>query len=155
MSSKTVDFYFDYLSPWAYFAWVELKEKKLFDQYNFRFQPVPYPNLSMEWQQRAIATLPSKRLFIYKFAYRYAVKNNIPYSFPAKHPYKPYTSLRMSMKTVSGEQQFKLINTLFQACWVDRVDLGSDAEIRTYLDSHGLDGSLFLSSVSRPEIKIN
>ena len=57
------------------------------------------------------------------------------------------------MKTVSGEQQFKLTDTLFQACWVDRVDLGSDAEIRTYLDSHGLDGSLFLSSVSRPEIK--
>lgn len=150
---KKLDFYFDYLSPWAYFGWVNLQRLLKTHPAEVTYYPVPYPKLAEVWKQRAIATLGPKRLFVHKFAWRYALRNEIPFSLPLKHPYKPYTALRLSLKEVSGERQPELIQKLFEACWQKKVDMGSDEALAAYLSQNGFEGKQWVARTHDEAIK--
>ena len=153
MNTNKISFYFDYLSPWAYFAWQPIKALARKRGLTLELNPIPYPNLSASWQQRAVATLPPKREFIFKFAYRYAKKHGIPYNMPQPHPYKPYTSLRLSLAEVCGKRQQELVDLLFEACWVKGVDMGSDTALTEFLTANNFPGQKWVEQTKAASIK--
>lgn len=150
---KTVDYYFDYLSPWAYFSWLKLKPLVQERKIQLILHPVPYPKLSEAFQQRAVATLPPKRECIFKFAIRYALKNNLPFEIPKYHPFRPYLALRLSLNSVAGEKQAELVDLLFKACWKEQVHLENENEVLTTLNESGFDGESLLEKAKSIEAK--
>jgi len=150
---KNIDFYFDYLSPWAYFGWLQLNELIKTHDVTVSLCPVAYPKLCELWKQRAIGTIEPKRLFAFKFARRHALRNSIPFELPKVHPYRPYTSLRLSLKEIAGERQFEVVDALFQACWQKKVDMGSDDAICAFLNRSGFDGTRLLARTKEEPVK--
>ncbi|MFB6375213.1 MAG: DsbA family protein, partial [Bradymonadaceae bacterium] len=114
----TLDFYFDYLSPYSYLAWKRLPE--LLDGRDVDLQPRPVllAGLLDHWGQRGPAEIPAKRDWLIRDVLRFAARDGIPVTFPDPHPFNPLHALRVSQPSVCGDdQQRTIIDAVFTAVW--------------------------------------
>lgn len=153
MNSHTMDFYFDYLSPYAYFAWRQIRP--LCQNYGVDLNPHPvvFGKLLDHWGQLGPAEIAPKKTALYKYCYRYATQHGFEFDPPRYHPYNPLPSLRLSLAEVGAEQQVKIIDRLFCAGWSEGADLGSKSELATLLDSIEVEATRLLAAIETQEAK--
>jgi len=150
---KTLDFYFDYLSSYAYLAWkplIELCEK---NKLTLKLHPVLLAGLLNHWEQLGPAEIPPKRIFTLKDICRNAKLNNLPYKGPKVHPFNPLPSLRLSLPEVAGVDQLKMVDTLWSAIWGEGIDPGSQEELTKVLDKAGFNSSELLNKIQESSVK--
>jgi 2-hydroxychromene-2-carboxylate isomerase len=135
-----LDFYVDFVSPFAYFAWRRIEALANEHHAIFQLQPVLLGALLAHWGSKGRAEIPPKREFTYKTCLRYAAKHGVPFEFPARHPFKSVTALRCALPEVAGNDSRRAIAALFSAGWERGVDLGNDAVIAAALTAAGLNG---------------
>ena len=111
MSSNTIHFYFDYLSPYAYFAWRRLPA--LACQYDCEIDahPVVFGKLLDKWGQLGPAEIPPKQEWLNHYCLRYAALNGFEYNPPKQHPFNPLAALRLSLKR-TGEREAKRVYSI-------------------------------------------
>jgi len=153
MKNQQLEFYFDYLSPYAYFGWVNVKAFCVHYQLQLVPRPVVFGKLLDHWGQLGPAEIPPKRQWLGKYCLLYAAKHNIPLAFPKFHPFNSLTALRLSLAEVSGEQQQEIISALFAASWGQGGDMGDDAEVEQLLDGMGLPGAELIAKSKTESIK--
>lgn len=132
---KTIKFYFDFLSPFSYFAYLRLSEMKNIE---IEFYPVALGPLLNHWQIKGPGEVTPKREFLLKQCLRYAKKNDIPFTTPKTHPFNSLYALRLSLAQVAGADQAKVIETLWKAGWQKRIDMGEPDELLAALNEAGL-----------------
>ena len=156
---KDLTFYFDFISPFSYFAWLNLEKLKAQKGLNVRYQPVALGPLLNQWGIKGPGEVTPKREFLLKQCLRYAHKNKIDFTTPKTHPFNSLYALRLCLKGVAGDHQEKVIATLWKAGWQDRIDMGEPEEILKALRSVGLPADeLYEKSFSREakqELKAN
>ena len=152
MASK-IHFYFDFISPYAYFAWRKLPA--LAKKYNREIEahPVVFGKLLDKWGQLGPAEIPPKRNWLNEYCFRYAALNGFKYNPPKKHPFNPLAALRMSLKEVSGDDQLRVIDSIFEEGWSHGTDLGDLSTLTSLLTRQSIDGETLSKKVSESEIK--
>ena len=152
MASK-IHFYFDFISPFAYFAWRKLPA--LAKKYNRELEahPVVFGKLLDKWGQLGPAEIPPKRNWLNEYCFRYAALNGFKYNPPKKHPFNPLAALRMSLKEVSGDDQLRVIDSIFEEGWSHGADLGDLSTLTSLLTRQSIDGETLSKKVSESEIK--
>ena len=152
MASK-IHFYFDFISPYAYFAWRKLPA--LAKKYNRELEahPVVFGKLLDKWGQLGPAEIPPKRNWLNEYCFRYAALNGFKYNPPKKHPFNPLAALRMSLKEVSGDDQLRVIDSIFEEGWSHGADLGDLSTLTSLLTRQSIDGETLSKKVSESEIK--
>jgi 2-hydroxychromene-2-carboxylate isomerase len=152
MASK-IHFYFDFISPYAYFAWRKLPT--LAKKYNREIEahPVVFGKLLDKWGQLGPAEIPPKRNWLNEYCFRYAALNGFKYNPPKKHPFNPLAALRMSLKEVSGDDQLRVIDSIFEEGWSHGADLGDLSTLTSLLTRQSIDGETLSKKVSESEIK--
>ena len=150
---RTLDFYFDYLSPFAYFASMELPGLCGERGVELRLRPVLFAGLLDHWGQRGPAEVLPKAIHTFKLCVRYAAQHGIPFRSPRFHPYRPLDALRVSLASVAGDDQPRVVAAVFDAGWAQGADLGSADDLRSALDAAGLDGAGLMERAGRPEAK--
>jgi 2-hydroxychromene-2-carboxylate isomerase len=152
---KQFDFYFDFLSPFSYFAWLELKKLPL----EIHFRPTPLGPLLNHWGIKGPGEVTPKREFLLKQCLRFASLNGIPFTTPKTHPFNSLYALRLASKAAAGDLQKQVIATLWKAGWQDRIDMGGPDELLQVLLEAGLPADeLYEKSFSREaksEVKAN
>lgn len=148
-----LDFYFDFLSPYAYFSWRRLRP--LCDKFDAELyvHPVVFGKLLDHWGQRGPAEVPPKKALLYRYCYRYASSHGFAFNPPRCHPFHPLPSLRLALAEVSGEQQFTVIDALFEAGWSHGADLGCADSLKEILQRAGLDGAALLAATQNDSAK--
>jgi 2-hydroxychromene-2-carboxylate isomerase len=146
----TVDFYFDYVSPYAYFAWLRIGELCAARGALLRAHPVLFAALLDHWGQRGPAEVPPRRAWVFRDGARYAARHGVPLAWPAAHPFNPLLALRLSLP---GPEQHRVIAAIYRAGWARGGDLGSPETLRGALDDAGLDGASRLAAAATPEAK--
>lgn len=126
---KDLNFYFDFLSPFSYFAWVKLEESKQKNDFKIHYKPVALGPLLNHWQIKGPGEVTPKREFLLKQCLRFSAKNNIPFTTPKTHPFNSLYALRFCLKSVAGELQESVIAALWKAGWQERIDMGEPDEI--------------------------
>jgi len=151
--ARTVDFYFDYLSPYAYLAWLCLPE--VTDPRNVEIVPRPvlFAGLLNHWGQLGPAEIPPKGSHVGRDTGRFAALRGIPLHSPRYHPFRPLLALRVSLAVVSGEDQKEAITAIYKAGWADSIDLGDRGDIRDALNGAGLDGEQLVAAAEAPLAK--
>jgi len=154
MSKRELHFYFDYLSPYAYFSWRELH--RLCERYDLALKahPVVFGKLLDHWGQLGPAEVRPKKSALYRYCFRYAKLNGFEFNPPHCHPFNPLPALRLSLPTVCGDDQHRVISTIFEAGWSHGADLGSAKELERILDNAGLNGAELLANIDHPETKM-
>ena len=153
MSSKSIHFYFDYISPYAYFAWRRIPS--LAKKYNRKIEahPVVFGKLLDKWGQLGPAEIPPKNNWLNQYCLRYSTINGFEYNPPKKHPFNPLAALRMSLKEVSGINQFQVIDAIFEGGWSQGADLGDLSTLICLLKKQHIDGENLSKQVYKQKVK--
>jgi 2-hydroxychromene-2-carboxylate isomerase len=151
--ARTVDFYFDYLSPYAYLAWTCLPEVTDPRGVEIAPRPVLFAGLLNHWGQLGPAEIPPKNIHVFKDTHRFAALRGIPLRSPRYHPFRPLIALRVSLAVVARDRQKSVITALYKAGWVEGIDLGDRMEIRQALDDAGLNGEELIAAAEEPLAK--
>lgn len=154
MSNKTLDFYFDYISPYAYFSWRELQY--LAEKYDLSVTPHPvvFGKLLDHWGQLGPAEVRPKKDALYRYCDRYARLHGFEFNPPACHPYNPLPALRLSLPEVCGvENQNRVISAIFNAGWSQGADLSCLETLGRLLDDLDLDSAALLQAINEPATK--
>lgn len=161
---KYVDFYFDFLSPFSFFAWKNLPALKKDLQskgqnVEFKYYPVIMAKLFSANGIKGPGEVPSKRDFLFRQMLRYAKSENIPFTTPKSHPFNPLYALRMATIECAKDLQEQVIDSIFTAGWtraessITGIDLGDPDQLVAVLNKDGLDGESLLARSYQKEVK--
>ncbi len=155
-SMKDFNFYFDFLSPFSFFAFKRLSQ---LENITIHYRPVALGPLLNHWSIKGPGEVTPKREFLLKQCLRYAAKNKMSFTTPKTHPFNSLYALRLALKSTAGELQPQVIKTLWEAGWEKRIDMGEPDELQTVLKEAGLPAEeLYEKSFSKEakvELKAN
>ena len=109
-----VDWYFDFVSPFAYLQSERLAS--LPPRMQIRYRPVLFAALLDANGQKGPAEIPGKRAFTYRFVVWQARKLGIPLKFPHEHPFNPLPLLRLA---IACECAPDAVHRIFRFVWRD------------------------------------
>jgi 2-hydroxychromene-2-carboxylate isomerase len=108
---KSIDFYFDFVSPFSYIALHRLPEIA----HPITMKPVLFAGLLKHWGQKGPAEIPAKRLWTYRWCTWWAKELGIPFRFPAEHPFNPLHHLRLALACGSRPEA---VQRIFRSIWM-------------------------------------
>ena len=91
---KQIDFYLDFISPYAYLAFEELPKALIGLSYSVNYKPVFLGGLLKHHGQLGPAEIPAKRDWTYRHVLWLAQQHGIALQMPATHPFNPLALLR-------------------------------------------------------------
>jgi 2-hydroxychromene-2-carboxylate isomerase len=110
---RTLDWYFDFVSPFSYLCLHRFKE--LPEGVSIVYRPVLFAGLLNHWGQKGPAEIPAKRRWTYRWCQWWAGELGIPFRFPALHPFNPLQHLRLALACDSAPEAVKRI---FGSIWM-------------------------------------
>lgn len=119
---RTVIWYFDFVSPFAYIGLHRLKE--LPPDISIEYRPVLFAGILNHWGQKGPAELPTKRRYTYRSSHWTATQLGLPFKYPAAHPFNPLHHLRLAIACGSTLQT---IRTIFDEIWTTGADASDPA----------------------------
>ena len=108
------DWYFDFISPFAYLQSERLHT--LGPKVSIRYRPVLFAALLSANAHKGPAEIPAKRAFTYRFVLWQARKMDIPCKFPPEHPFNPLPLLRLAIACDSSPVA---VQHIFRFVWRD------------------------------------
>ncbi len=156
---KKIYFYFDFLSPFSYFAWIN--HTKFFAAYpdiEVVYKPVLMGKLFSHHEFRGPGEIPAKRNYELKKCFRYAEKNHIKFHPPHSFPFNPLAIIRIATKHASGANQKIVIDGIFDLVWGEGKILEDPELIKQEFTSRNLDTEYIERSFEREaktELKAN
>ncbi len=132
---KELIFYFDFLSPFSFFAWEQLHKRK---DLRIIYKPVALGPLLNHWGIKGPGEVTPKREFLLKQCLRYSTKKGIPFTTPKTHPFNSLYALRLTLSSTAGNLQHQVIETLWRAGWQKRIDMGDPDQLQIALKEAGL-----------------
>ena len=110
----SADWYFDFVSPFAYLQSEQLGE--LGPGVRLRYRPVLFAALLGEHGHKGPAEIPAKRVFTYRFVVWQAKKAGIVLKFPPEHPFNPLPLLRLALACDCAPDA---VHRIFRFVWRD------------------------------------
>lgn len=135
---KNIKFYFDFLSPYSYFAWLDHLKAVDGQKCTFTYHPVLMGKLFSHFKFPGPGEIIVKRNHELKKCFRYAAKRNIPFAPPQTFPFNPLAVLRSATRSASGDCQFETINCLFKQIWAEETVLDDPDLIKKILQANNL-----------------
>jgi len=112
---KTADWYFDFISPFAYLQ-SELLQSKLGQHVHIRYRPILFAGLLKHWGHKGPAEVAPKRQFTYEYVTWQAAKLGIPFKMPPAHPFNPLALLRLA---TAADARPEIVHGIFRFVWQD------------------------------------
>lgn len=128
----TVDWYFDVVSPFAYFSSTRLGA--LPGGTVVRPRPVLFAGLLKHWGQKGPAEIPPKRTWTFRWCAWIAQRDGIAFEPPAAHPFNPLPYLRLCR--LLGDD-LASIRRVFEAVWTTGADAADPAHFDRLAESLG------------------
>lgn len=110
----SADWYFDFVSPFAYLQSEQLAT--LAPRVTVRYRPVLFAGLLEAGGQKGPAEIAAKRAFTYRFVVWQAKKLGIPLKFPPEHPFNPLRLLRLALACDCDPEA---VHRIFRFVWRD------------------------------------
>jgi 2-hydroxychromene-2-carboxylate isomerase len=116
-SWAVIRFYFDYVSPYSYLAWVKLHE--IAARHSQPIEPVPilFAAILEARGARGPAEEPSRRAYLIKDILRRAHDLGVAIALPPAHPFNPLLPLRLTTLPMPDATRHALVDRLFAATW--------------------------------------
>lgn len=141
---RRVDWYFDFVSPYAYLCLHRLDELPSDVEINYR--PVLFAGLLAHWGQKGPAEIVPKRRYTYRSTHWQAKLQGVPFRYPAAHPFNPLPHLRLAIAAGCGAPA---VRRIFEAVWTGGRDATDPAAFAALAKELGVDEP----RLSAPEVK--
>jgi 2-hydroxychromene-2-carboxylate isomerase len=138
--APSIDWYFDFVSPYSYLALHRLPELAN----PIVYKPVLFAGILNHWGQKGPAEIPAKRKWTYRSCVWEAGKLGVPFRFPAAHPFNPLPHLRLALACDCAP---KAVKRIFDFVWTTGEDAADPARFSSLCAELGADPA------RRPEVK--
>ena len=118
---KTLTFWFDPISPFAYLAFEQLPQALEGCSYVVDYQPVLFAGLLAHWGQKGPAEIEPKRAWTFRHVAWLAQQQGTPLDAPTVHPFNPLALLRLAM--ACGPNR-RVVEAVMRHVWVGGGDAG-------------------------------
>lgn len=134
---KTIDFYLDFVSPYAWLAFHELPQALQGHSVHVRYTPVLLGALLSQHHNPGPAGIAPKREWTYRHASWLGQSLGCGLTMPAQHPFNPLPLLRKALQTSrDGTINRYVADTVFRHVWLggqDALDASRLAALDTQL----------------------
>ncbi|MFT5132172.1 MAG: 2-hydroxychromene-2-carboxylate isomerase [Gammaproteobacteria bacterium] len=144
--SRTISWYFDFISPFAYLQQSRFPAFPADIEIDAR--PVLFAGLLNHWENKGPAEIAAKRIFTYQHAVWLGKKHGIPLRMPPAHPFVPLKALRLA---IALDNDLQVINKIFNYIWQDGLSLDDDSSWIQFTRGLGVDKPEEL--INQPDVK--
>ena len=150
--TKTIDFYFDFISPYSYLAFKKLKKINYNNEKFIKYKPVLLGGLHKLGGITAPAFNERKLKNMKNDCELVALKNDIEFIWNSKFP---INTLNLMRGYILLEEKFKskFFEICFDAYWKDDIDISQEKNIDKILKETGIDKNFFYRNIQNIEIK--
>ncbi|MCH9688363.1 MAG: 2-hydroxychromene-2-carboxylate isomerase [Deltaproteobacteria bacterium] len=149
----TLRYYFDFISPYAYLGWGQVKS--LAQRRGVELEPVPVLFAAMldTYGHKGPAEIEPKRIYTFKHVTRLAHDLGVPLRPPPAHPFKPLLALRIASLPRPRAEREAIIDLLFDRTWATGVGVTDPGALVQALDAAGLPGTTLVQDASAADNK--
>lgn len=114
IGTTAIDWYFDFISPYAYLQWQRLRREA--PTLTLRPRPVLFAGLLAHWENKGPVEIPPKRAWTYAHCLWVARRHDLLMRLPPAHPFNPLPLLRLAIALGAGTE---VVDRLFAFVWRD------------------------------------
>jgi 2-hydroxychromene-2-carboxylate isomerase len=123
---KTITFWFDPISPFAYLAFEHLPQALEGCSYAVTYRPVLFAGLLAHWGQKGPAEIEPKRAWTFRHVAWWAHAHGIAIDTPAVHPFNPLPLLRLA---VACGPNRRVVEAVMRHVWIGAADAVDPARV--------------------------
>ena len=146
---RSIDFYFDFISPYSYLAHKKIKELK---EINFKYMPVLLGGLHNLQGITPPAFIEPKLKHMINDCVLIAKKNKYDFLWNSKFPINSLNIMRGYL-FINNEAKNLYLKEMFDAYWKNNLDISNDKTLKTLLEKCKIDSNDFFDGIKKPEIK--
>ena len=150
--NKAIEFYFDFVSPYAYLAHKRIRKIEKEKNINFNYKPILLGGLHNLAGINAPAFNKFKIKNMQSDCELVSKKNSISFKWNLKFPINSLPIMRGYLSVEDGQKE-DYLNIFFDAYWRDNLDLSSDKEFSKLLESLKIDSKIFFEKITQQSIK--
>ena len=148
--TKEIDFYFDFISPYAYLAYKKIQS--LPKEIKINYKPILLGGLHNLEGITAPAFIKPKLNHMINDCFLIAKKNNFDFNWNSKFPINSLNIMR-GYFDVNSSNKDQYIKTMFDAYWKDDLDISSEKILIPLLKQCKIDKDIFFNTIKDPVIK--
>ena len=150
--TKSIEFYFDFISPYAFLAYKRLKSLNKNKTINIIYKPILLGGLHMlggitppAFNERKLKNMKNDCELV-------AIKNNINFKWNTKFPIDSLYLMRGYL-IVDNQLQNKFFDICFDSYWKDNMDISNEINLNKILEMVGVDKKEFFKNIQNIKIK--
>lgn len=152
---KTVEFFFDLGSPASYLAHTQLPDLCRDTGATLVYRPMLLGGVFQATGNASPAMIPSKGRYMIRDLARFAERYGVPMRFNPHFPINTLTLMRLlvAVQLHQPARFAEAVQVLFQALWVDGVNMGDPARVAEVLVAAGFDASALQAQIAESAVK--
>ena len=150
--TKTLDFYFDFISPYSFLAYKKLNLLNTKNNINIKYKPILLGGLHNlggitppAFNDRKLKNMKNDCDLI-------ASKNNIKFKWNIKFPINSLYLMRGYL-VIDDHLKKKYFEICFDAYWKDNLDISNQKNVNTIIERTGLNKKEFLENIENKKVK--
>jgi 2-hydroxychromene-2-carboxylate isomerase len=151
--SKIIDFYFDFVSPYTYISFQQIKLLKFKQNFKFKLKPMLLGGLHNLHAIKAPAFIPAKAKFMIRDCKMVCEKYKIPFKFNSYFPIKTVVLMRGVLIAEEDGMANNYIDKIFEALWMSGLNLNDQQVIDKVLKNLDINPKTFSLRLSNQNIK--
>lgn len=151
--SKTVEFFFDFGSPTTYLAWTQLPRVAAEAGARIHWRPMLLGGVFKASGNQSPVNIPSKGRYMLQDLARFATRYGVPMAFNPFFPINTLALMRGAAGYLDSPQFPTYVKAVFEALWVQRLNMGKPEVIAQVLSAAGLDPAEFQRLIEDPAVK--
>ena len=149
---KSIDFYFDFISPYSYLAHKKIKNLKEEKNIIFNYKPILVGGLHNLQGITSPAFIKSKLKHMISDCDLIAKKNKSTFIWNSKFPINSLNIMRGYL-FINDETKDLYLNVIFDAYWKDDLDTSNEKILETLIKKCKINSNTFFDGIKDPKIK--
>ena len=151
--TKSVEFFYDYSSPFSYFADCQLPAIAQRRGAKILYRPAILGVLIVESGNQAPPTVPAKLKYMTADMRRWAAKLNVPFVMNPAFPVRSITLMRAALIAQDTGVFPRFHAAMWRAMWVDGANLADSGVLTDVLNRADLDGAAIVKGTQEETVK--
>lgn len=153
--SKTLEFYFDLVSPASYLAWTQLPELCAQTGARLIYKPMLLSAVLQATGNTPPLAVPAKGRYVMHDLLRHARRYGVELRLNPHFPFNSLTLMRLliAIQLHQPERFEAAMCSLFPAFWAQGENLNDPSTLHARLNSAGFDAQHWLACATTPEVK--
>lgn len=153
MSVRTVQFYFDYGSPYSYMGSHLIEGVCERGGAELQWMPMVIGGLYKAHGTEPPLSKPVKMEYMSRDLENVARHLGVSYKPRTEFLFNPIMSMRATLAAPQGAERGKAVHALFKGAWAEDLNLGDADVVLRILEAAGIDGKPLLERTQEQEIK--